>query len=131
MQPTQTTPADAMAATTKLSPALVTEIQENPDLLKPLTIGHKVLIQDDMVRRALDPETPLSQKIAVYESLDKSQRGEKTITGGGMGSGVVIQFIYGTPNTPSEKTVTIDATPINAEPQPANAEDPVQDPKVA
>lgn len=76
-------------------PALIEEVQQNPDALVEITRGQLALVQDRMVRKVLaDGSASIAQLAVVHERLSKNAGFEsKERGGGGKPPQVVINFI--------------------------------------
>lgn len=92
-----------------LHPAIVEACTDDPDALVELTRAQLAVVQDRMVKRALqNVDTSIAQLATVHERLSKNAQIEKHPTGpaGAMGAQVIINFI----RSPGRESVTIEGT---------------------
>ncbi len=103
-----TTPEDAENTAVALSPAFVTEVQDDPELLVRLTRGQLAIVQDRMVRKLLgNPDASSAQFAVVHEALSKNAKITKS-EGATSGQGFSVVINLQGPKPPTE----IDVTPV-------------------
>lgn len=90
LEPVSKTHLDKVA----VAPALVEAVQKNPDLLREITLGQLMIVQDRMVRKVLtDPEASAAALALVHERLSKNAKVEAPVQTGGQQ--VIINLIRG------------------------------------
>ena len=100
----------ANAKTLTLHPAIVEGVQEDPELLVQMSRAQLAVVQDRMVKRALESnDTTIGQLAVVHERLSKNAKLEpqQGAAAGHPGTQVVINFI----RAPGKEKVVIDSTP--------------------
>jgi hypothetical protein len=107
MADTLTTPEDALAKRTQLPPALVEEIQENPEAIRPLARGMAAINLFNLFAKVSHPNAPTKDKLEFQRVVNKIGRLEPE-TVAPSGSGVTITISIPALDAQPERNVVID-----------------------
>jgi hypothetical protein len=92
MSDTITTPDDAMAKATHLPPALVDEVQDNPEAIRPLARGMAAVNLYNLFVKVSHPATSVKDKLEFQTMVNKLAGMDTKVQEAGSGPQVIINI---------------------------------------